>query len=95
MKITTDRIKEIIREELGRLTEDDGIIGDMADRYGVDEDKLRDLYSMYGEPEYYDDYMLFDGFIRIDAYNQDPDEPSQRGREGRYYRKMYREGEGK
>ena len=91
MKITTSRIKEIIREELGRLSEDDGIIGDMADRYGIDEDKLRQLYDMYGEPEYYDDYMLFDGYIRIDAFNQDPDEPSHRSREGRYYRKRYRE----
>jgi len=91
MKITTDRIKKIIREELSRVNEMGDVIGDMADRYGVDEDKLRDLYSMYGEPEYYDDYMLFDGFIRIDAYNQDPDEPSQRGREGRYDRKTYRE----
>jgi hypothetical protein len=91
MKITTDRIKEIIREELGRLREDDGIIGDMADRYGIDEDKLRQLYAMYGEPEYYDDYMLFDGYIRIDRFNQDPDEPSQRSREGRYYRNRYRE----
>jgi hypothetical protein len=92
MKITADRIKEIIREELSRLAEDDGIIGDMADRYGIDEDKLRQLYDMYGEPEYYDNYMLFDGYIRIDRFNQDPDEPSQRSREGRYYRKMYREG---
>ncbi len=95
MKITTNRIKEIIREELARVNEDDSIIGDMADRYGVDEDKLRQLYDMYGEPEYYDDYMMFDGFIRIDRFNQDPDEPSQRGREGRYYRRMYREGEKK
>ena len=93
MKITKIRIKEIIREELTRMNEDDSIIGDMADRYGIDEDKLRQLYDMYGEPEYYDDYMLFDGYIRIDRFNQDPDEPSQRSREGRYYRKMYREGE--
>ena len=93
MKITKARIKEIIREELTRVNEGHyDIIGDMEDRYGIEEDKLRDLYDMYGEPEYYDDYMLFDGYIRIDRFNQDPDEPSQRSREGRYYRKMYREG---
>ena len=87
MKITNARLKEIIREELSRVNEDSGIIGDMADRYGVDEEKLRELYDMYGEPEYYEDYMLFDGFIRIDASNQDPDEPSHRSREARHYRR--------
>ena len=90
MKITNARLKEIIREELSRVNEDSGIIGDMADRYGIDEEKLRELYDMYGEPEYYEDYMLFDGFIRIDASNQDPDEPSHRSREARHYRR-YRE----
>ena len=83
-------MKEIIREELSRVNEMGDIIGDMADRYGVDEDKLRDLYDMYGEPEYYDDYMLFDGVIRIDAYNHAPDDPSHRSRDVRYYRKMHR-----
>jgi hypothetical protein len=91
MKITQATLRKIIREELARVNEMGDVIGDMADRYGIDEDKLRQLYDMYGEPEYYDDYMLFDGYIRIDAHNQDPDEPSHRSREGRYYRKTYRE----
>jgi hypothetical protein len=91
MKITQTTLRKIIREELSRVNEMGDVIGDMADRYRVDEDKLRQLYDLYGEPKYYDDYMLFDDFIRIDAYNQDLDEPSQRGREGRYDRKTYRE----
>ena len=94
MKITTARIKEIIREEYARLNENYDPHGE-AFAYDIETFDLQDLVNDHGDvisKSWRGDEIVFefeDGTEYSPSQSHETDYTP--GREGRYYRNRYRE----
>jgi len=95
MKITTSRIKEIIREELSRVNESDDPHGD-AFAYDIEEWELQDMVAEHGDivGKFWrgnDIIFEFDDGTEYNATGGGIDTDYTPGRERRQSRRYYQE----